>query len=278
MSAGEIRTGEPELRGVESDETALATAAHSPNTGRAPALASDFGVQGMKDLLHFAIERGTPVEQLEKLVDLADRMDRRQASRDFSAAMAAFQAECPAIKKGRTASIATKGGGKYQYIYADLDEIVHVVRPILTKHGLSFRFNTKHDGKLLSVECIVSHVNGHSEMATFTLPIDNPSAMSDQQKVGAAAMYAKRQSLSAALGITTTDQDVDGAAIEGADPTKITEDQVTALRDLIDETGASLDRFLDYMGAEKLEDLRAGEYQRAVNTLKQTQKRREKTS
>ena len=61
-------------------------------------------------LLQLAVERGTPVAELSKLVDLHERMEARQAAKDFADAMARFQAECPSVKKSSSAKIVTNGG------------------------------------------------------------------------------------------------------------------------------------------------------------------------
>ena len=81
-------------------------------TGADAPLARPITTDGpLTDLLRIAVERGAPVEQLEKLVDLHERMEQRQAARDFSAAFAAFQAECPSIVKNREGKVVTNKGG-----------------------------------------------------------------------------------------------------------------------------------------------------------------------
>jgi hypothetical protein len=221
-------------------------------------------------LLHFAIERNLPVESLERIVALAERMQDRSAAREFAEAMAAFQKECPSIKKTSTANIATRGGGKFSYTYADLDEIASVVNPVLARHGLSYSFDSKLDKDFLTCICTVRHVNGHSVPSTFTLPTASESAMSAQQKVGAALTFAKRQSLSAALGITTTDDDTDAQHVS---PQTISEDAAIEIEELITETGSNRERFLDFMGVRSVPEIRAADYQRAIHALKRKQEK-----
>lgn len=227
---------------------------------------SEFVADSITDLLRVAVERGTPVEQLEKLVELHERMEQRAAVKHFSAAMAAFQAECPSIKKSSTAKIVTRGGTNFGYTYAELDEIARTVNPILAKHGLSYGWDSSIEKSTLTCVCTVRHAAGHSEKSTFTLPTESSSAMSEQQKVGAALTFAKRQSLSSVLGITTTDEDTDAA---DADPSRITEDQLTLLQDLAAEVGADVGRFLKFLGVAKLSDIRSADYPRAVAALEQ---------
>lgn len=237
----------------------------------APRAAVSVPIEGgsVTDLLRIAVERGTPVAELKELVALHDQMAQRQARQEFAAAMAAFQQECPPIKHERTASIVTSKGSSYKYTYAELDVIAKKVNPILARHGLSYRWNTKVEGNTLTCECVVSHTAGHSESSFFALPVENPSAMSPQQKVGAAYTFAQRRSLSAALGITTTDDDTDAGDV---DPKPVSEEQLHTIEDLCaerDMTGRRLEKFLAHMGVANLDEIRAVDYQKAVNTLKQ---------
>jgi hypothetical protein len=248
-----VRTGAPPSSAVERVETPSS----EPTVAR---------------LLQLALEKGTPVESLEKLVALHERVEERNARRAFFEAMAAFQAECPPIHKASTAEITTNKGGKYKYTYAELDEIARTINPFLAKHGLSYSWNSKVDGKALTCWCTARHRDGYSgEPVEFTLPIDNPSAMSDQQKVGAALTFAKRQTLTSAFGLVTTDDDTDAAEV---DPTPVSEDQLLVLEDLLTESGADRARFLKYLGVDKIEDLPRIRFQEAVTALEQKKGRR----
>lgn len=221
------------------------------------------------DLLALAVEKGTPVDALEKLVALHERLSERQAQQDFADAMAAFQAQCPPIKRTSTAQFATRGGGNMGYTFAALDEIAATVNPILTRHGLSYTWDSTVTGGAITCVCVVRHRNGHSERATITLPTESPSAMSSQQKVGSALTFARRLSLTQALGLTTTDDDVDGAEV-GARSDTITEDQVATLVALAEEvgvTGARWDRYLKHMAVDAIEALPASRYADAVASL-----------
>lgn len=257
-------TAAARVDGIEKPGTTVAQQERGLPVAR-PA-SSEIASDAATELLRIAVERGTPVEQLEKLLELHERMEQRAAIKQFSAAMAAFQAECPSIKKSSTAKIVTKGGTSFGYTYAELDEIARTVNPILAKHGLSYGWDSSIEKSTLTCVCTVRHAAGHSEKSTFTLPTESSSAMSEQQKVGAALTFAKRQSLSSVLGITTTDEDTDTAE---ADPTKITEDQITLLRDLAIEVKADAGRFLRFLGVSAFSEIRASDYARAVVALEQ---------
>jgi hypothetical protein len=234
------------------------------DTPRALATVPDAGASSITALLQLAVEKGTPVAELSKLVDLHERMEARQAAKDFADAMARFQAECPSVKKASTAKIVTKGGASFDYTYAELDQIARTVNPILAKHGLSYTWDTTADEKMLTVVCTVRHNNGHTITSSFILPVESASAMSAQQKYGAAQTFAQRKSLSAVLGLTTTDDDTDAAS---ANPERITEDQALELGDLIRESNTTPSRFFKYLGVNSVADIRAVDYAHAKTTL-----------
>lgn len=232
------------------------------NTPKAVVVATDGSITS---LLHLAVEKGTPVAELKELVALHEHMEKRAAVKAFAEAMAAFQRECPLIKKSSTATVATSSGGSYSYTYAELDEIARTTGPVLAKHGLSYSWDTVVDAKMLACTCIVRHIAGHSVESKFSIPTEAASrGMSAQQAMGAALTYAKRQSMVAALGLTMTDKDTDAA-----DPTPITEDQATTLLDLVKETGANHTRFLEALNAVSVTTIRAVDYKKAERMLRE---------
>lgn len=204
-------------------------------------------------IIQFAIGQNVPVETIERLVALKERMDDRAAAQEYNVALARFQADCPPIKKTSTAKITTNTGSSYGYSYAELDEIARTTRPILTRYGLSYSWDSDVEGDKLVCICTVRHVAGHAQSAKFALPTTTKSGMSDQQKVAAALTYARRQSLIQALGLTTTDPDTDGPRVDE----KVSPEQIVELLDLINSTGADMAKFLAYMGVTGLEDITA---------------------
>lgn len=260
-------TARPEVFTGEIEQTPIGTALTAPEqraTAVRPATPGD-----TLDIVRFAVERGVSAAELKELIVLQGIVEERQARRDFMNALAAFKAEMRPIAHSKTANITTKGGGKFSYSYTELDAIARVIDPILARHDLSYRWPaSKMDEKgMLTATCVVSHVNGHSESSSFTLPTANDSAASPQQKIGGADTYARRRSLIAVLGLTTTEDDTD-AALDVA-PTAITNQQITAMEDLIEEVGADRDRFLKYLRVTHLAEVRAADFDSAMAKLRQ---------
>lgn len=224
------------------------------------------GEPSIGQLMQVALEHDR-VDSLERLVAMKERMEERSARAAFFEALADVQDAMPEIPKNQRAQIKTRSGSNYGYTYAGLEDITRTIRPVLREHGLSYSWDVQDGDDVLHVVCIVRHVAGHEERATFPVPVDTKAAMSAAQKNGAALTYGRRQSLIAVLGLTTTDDDIDGADIGRPSAETITESQAADLDAKIDEVGADKARFLDWLGVESLADIPASDYRRAVKAL-----------
>lgn len=241
---------------------AVAVRDGSPNG----ALAGTEGNVSIQQLLTLAVERGTPPEQLKELFDLHERIAAREAARQFIEALAAFKAELPPIVHSRQVAFTTRTGSKTNYSYTELDELARHIDPGLARHGFTYSWDQKLEGGQATTVCTLFHEAGHSRSSSFSLPAQNDSAASPQQKIGMADTYAKRRSLISVLGLTTTDTEPTAEI----DPTPIAEDQVIQIEDLITETQANVQKFLTFMGVEKVADIPAVRFTEAVNALKTT--------
>lgn len=224
------------------------------------------------ELLHFAIEKGVPVETMERLVALQERMLARTAAEDFMRALADFQRGCPSIPHSRKVSY-TAAGQKVEYSYAELDAIAEALREPLHSRGFSYGWGpTMADGGMLTKVCTLRHVNGHAESSSFTCPTESRSAMSPQQKYGAAETYAMRRSLISVLGLTTTEKDMDGIG-EEVDETTITTDEALQLVEMLEDSGLSRGKFLTYMKAARIDLIRAADRNKAVEAIEEAKRR-----
>lgn len=265
------RTQTPELPltgkvETPSDATAVATRERAPTPAPRVEVPAGAGMVSVTQLLQAAVDKGTPVEALEKLVDLHERIAEREARQEFIRALAAFKAECPPIVHSKKVDFTSRTGSKVKYSYTELDELARIIDPVLTKHGFSYGWDERLDKGFVTTMCTLYHVGGHSRQSSFTLPADNDSAASPQQKIGMADSYAARRSLIAVLGLTTADKD---PLVKEIDPTTINEDQLTELADLLKESGRTPSKFLAYLGVESLAKLPAVRFAEAKSALEQ---------
>jgi hypothetical protein len=156
-----------------------------------------------------AIESNAGIEQLERLMALQERWEKNQAYKAFLEAMTNFQSECPPIPK--TKKVAYK---EVKYRFAPLDVIATTIQPALKNNGLSYRWEYEEkEGKIVCY-CVVSHIMGHSERSRMETDKDISGSKNDIQAIGSARTYLQRYTLISALGLTTTDEDVDGVTVE----------------------------------------------------------------
>lgn len=252
---------------VKDAELLPPAAVAGPENGTALAAT---GADSIRGLIEIAIEKSLPVESLERFQAMYERAVDRQAERDLVAALAAFQAECPPIRKTKSATKAGNEGGARLYSYAPLEEIAVTIRPFLRARGLSYSWDMEESPGGLKVTCVVSHTGGASKRSTFSTPLTaGTSIMSAPQKQAATNTYAKRQALIAALGLTTCDEDFDGADRGGpeGDGAILTDEQAAILDGLLSETKSDRAKFCAWLKVDCVENIPAARYTEAVRML-----------
>ena len=236
----------------------------------------------MLALLSDAIQRGMGIEVIREIKAMAKEMAEDEARRAFDAAMSDAKAEIPVIVKNKLVDYASKGeAGRTTYRHEDLGEIARTIDPILGRHGLSYRFlTTSEPNAPIVVTCIVAHRAGHSERNTLTAGRDDSGKKNSIQQIGSTITYLQRYTLKAALGLAASHDD-DGHASE--EPEKLSDDQVAELSDLIevaaDEIGSTTaDKhraaFLQHMKVDRLSDILAKDFRRAVTAINSTRPRK----
>ena len=159
-----------------------------------------------------AIESGSDVSVLSGLFDLKQRWEESEAKKAFNKAMLKFQGIKPEITKDK------KG---HNYKYATLDSIEKCIKTALDKCELSYRWESFKDESTLGVRCVITHVQGHSESTEMVAPYDTTGSKNEVQALGSTMSYLKRYTLTGALGLTTADEDDDGASHSEASIVKL---------------------------------------------------------
>jgi hypothetical protein len=155
-------------------------------------------------LLQVAMQtEGVDLDRLERLMLMQTQYEEKQAKKEYIVAMTDFKAECPVIAK------LTPGQSNK---YADLATIAEAIDPLLSKNGLSYRWDQKQslDKKEITITCIVTHVGGHSEKTPLTAGMDTGGNKNAIQALGSSNSYLFRYTLNAALGLASKEMDDDG--------------------------------------------------------------------
>lgn len=222
-------------------------------------------------MLDVAIRQGAGMDVLEKLMALQERWEKNQGRKAFDNAIALAKADIPVIFKNRQVDF-TSQKGRTHYRHEDLAGIAMVVDPILSQHGLSYRFRTAQDGARVTVTCIISHREGHSEENSLSASNDISGNKNDIQAVGSTVTYLERYTLKAALGLSVSnDDDARTAGSSGAGDT-IAQDQIADLQAMIESIGGDKAEglkkgFLKKFKIESLADLPVSEWKNAVAAL-----------
>ena len=120
----------------------------------------------------------------------------------------AAQAELPAIAQNNKAQ-AFKGGS---YTYANINDILMRVTPILTRHGLCLMQNVTATETTVGVESLLFDVDGN-KLSSGVFTVSTAGLMQKGvQAHGSAVTYARRYSLVAFLGLAYGTPDDDGQA------------------------------------------------------------------
>lgn len=130
----------------------------------------------------------------------------------LAAALAAFQAELPKLRKDETAKVTgeSKSGAKisYSYGYAGLDAVVEAVLPALGKHGLSVTSKSVIDASgSFTLEVSLLHEGGEREIGYWPLPDPRRAGPQD---IGSSYTYGRRYLTLALTGTFPGGEDDDG--------------------------------------------------------------------
>ena len=143
------------------------------------------------------------VAKMEKLMELQERYQARQAKIEFDAAMAEMQPDLP--------SVGERGNAANRYTYALWEDINAAIKPVLKRHGFALSFRTSFDDGI-AVTGVLSHRSGHREETTIKLPADSSGNKNAVQAVASSVSYGKRYTAGALLNLTSHGEDDDAFA------------------------------------------------------------------
>jgi len=208
-------------------------------------------------------------EQLSMILDAQERILDRQAKQEFAAAMAACQAEIPAVLKNKV-------NDQTRSSFEDLESLNKSLVPVYSKHGFGVSFDMGDSGNpdKLRIIADVSHRAGWVKQYHYDLDYDMYGIKGNVNKTkihgsSSSVSYGRRYLLKMIFNITTAEEiDNDGSQeIE-----TITVDQETVLDDLIKETNSDKDNFLKYLRCATLGELPSGKFDRAKRALEDKKK------
>lgn len=188
-------------------------------------------------------------------------MNKSESINELALALSKLQGEVTDAHKGK------KG---YGYNYADLGSVLEISRPLLVKHGLAVTQLCGTEGDKITVETVLMHSSGQWISSVLAFASQAAKGMTAAQAAGSVITYMRRYALTAALGITQTDDD--GACREEPVLNLVTAETLQTLRGYIlsmDVTRDALQTMLLKAGIKTLEELTEAHAQYWVKLFKQ---------
>lgn len=171
------------------------------------------------DMLQQAVASGASVELMERLLTMQERWEANAARKAFNAALTAAMGEIPAIvRTAKVERVSKDGKDAGVFRHETMQEIARVVNPILSAHGLSYRFRTDTGERGVTVTCVLMHEAGHQEENSLTAPFDTSGGKNNVQGIGSTQTYLQRYTLKAALGLAVVKDDDGKGADDDAGP------------------------------------------------------------
>lgn len=175
---------------------------------------------------------GAPVENMERLLAMYERVQQLAAKRAFTEAKIAMRPHLPEITMKGQIIIRDKNNQNkiiQDTPFARFEDLHEVVMPVLTAHGFDLKFKNglAPDGKVRTTT-ILEHVLGHEDETFFDLPHDSSGSKNAVQAVGSSTTYGKRYGMISILNLKVVGGDDDGVS---ALPETVVEKPIQTTRD-----------------------------------------------
>ena len=161
------------------------------------------------------------------------------------------------------------------YYYRSQEDILEALKPLLKKHKcfLTISDDIVLIGDRFYVKAIARLTNSEGqfvENTAFAREPERKKGMDEAQITGATSSYARKYALNGLFAIDDT-KDADATNThqeEDQAEEVVTADQVLELEALIEKAGVDRQKFMEYFGIQKLEDMPAKSYGPAIAILK----------
>ena len=216
-------------------------------------------------IVGMAKDPAVDVTKLQAVLEMQERLERRQAEREFIAAFARLSAMMPRVKKNGTISLIDKQGvNKGSIAFAKWEDMDKILRPLLAEEGFSLSFDSvvrPGDGGGLIVTGTLMHRDGFSRTASIPLPLDVGPGRNNLQAGGSTLAYGKRYTTEMLVNIVREGEDNDGNDL-------ISVEQAAELDGMMREMGVDPPKFLQqFFGDPDIRKLAAANVAPAKNML-----------
>lgn len=218
-----------------------------------------------------ALDPRVDLQKMQAILDMQERLEAREAERQFNEAYARLQIILPRIKKGGLVEYPKNknqpdGPKEKAFSYAKWEDIDTAIRPLLNAEGFSLTYDTEPvPGGGIIVRGKLLHSAGHQKVAQIgPLPLDTSGGKNNLQGAGSTFSYGCRYTARMLLNLIYEGEDDDG---KRGGMVFVNDTQVARLNALIDETKADRDAFLQFMQVAGIGSILASDYPSAENAL-----------
>ena len=180
--------------------------------------------------------------------------------KELYTALSKAQGEFPTIPKKGSAEVKKNNTVLYQYSYATYPDIIEAIKPILSKHELTFMHITENNK-------LVTYL-AHSSGDIIGTHIDIPS-LAGAQQFGAWLQLMKRYQLTALLGIAA-DDDVEPPIEDNAESDTISQETAEYIKDQLQKLEipvADIAAILSDLGVGTIRQIKKSDEGKIINKL-----------
>lgn len=183
------------------------------------------------DLLRVALDSNADLDRLERLMRLQQEWEANEARKAYVAAIAQFKKNPPVILKQKEVNFTNNAGKRTNYMHATLADVTQPIIEGLAAVGISHRWDVEQpDGGMISVRCILTHEQGHSESVTMRAGRDDSGGKNAIQQVASTITYLERYTLLSITGLATHDMPDDDGRQSAPSKSDETAAQVKAVK------------------------------------------------
>ncbi|KQO38061.1 hypothetical protein ASF19_19980 [Acidovorax sp. Leaf84] len=175
-------------------------------------------------LMMSVLAQGGSLDLFERMLDVQERWERREAEKAFYDGMTQFRARNIVIPKRRLVEFDSRVGHT-EYKHAVLSDVTTRIGPPLSELGFSWSWKMRQEGGAITVTCVLRHRQGHADEVSLTAPPDPSGGKNGIQAVISTTSYLERHTLKAITGTAEADEDDDG---KGAPPFGTTDQDLNA--------------------------------------------------
>lgn len=224
-------------------------------------------------IIQKAISNGQDVDldKMQKFLELQESWERREAEKEYFAALARVHANIPVVNK-------SKFNPQTKSKYADLADVIRAIQPVYAKEGITVSFSEGGGAPEGHVRVIaeIAHAKGHKENGKYLdVPMDGKGI---QGKANMTATHGKFSTLTYGqrklecmiFNIATDDDDDGNAAVNYID-----EKQQSIILEYLDDMGENKSKFFGFFGADDVSKIPSNRYQEALQMIEQRRKQKD---